>query len=272
VSGRDPETYRSTRATQLRDLVAALDRIAPLRLAEPWDNVGLLVGDPSANVTRALVTIDCTREVAEEARRRECELVIAYHPTIFAPLKRIAHDGPVAFALAHGMAIYSPHTALDAAQGGTNDVLAGVAGLEDRRPLRVATGEADDSSLGMGRIGTVSTDRSALIERVRRRLQVERLLVAGPDAGPAKCCAVVAGAPGDLLFAAIAAGADVIVTGEVRHHDALAAAAKGVTVICALHSQSERVALDAYGARIRQEAPGLEIVRSELDRDPFVIV
>lgn len=256
----------------LRDLVAALDRIAPLRLAEPWDNVGLLVGDPAATVTRALVTIDCTREVAEEARRRGCEVVVAYHPTIFSPLKRIAHDGPVAFALAHGVAIYSPHTALDAAIGGTNDVLADVAGLEERRPIRVATGEREGSALGMGRIGRIATDRRDLIERVRQRLHVERLLVAGPDAGPATCCAVVAGAPGDLLFAAIAAGADVVVTGEVRHHDALAAAAKGVTVICALHSQSERVALDAYGARMREEAPGLEVVRSELDRDPFVIV
>jgi dinuclear metal center YbgI/SA1388 family protein len=257
---------------QLRDLVAALERIAPIGLAEPWDNVGLLVGDPSAKVTRALVTIDCTREVAEEARRRECEVVVAYHPTIFAPLKRIAHDGPVAFALAHGLAIYSPHTALDAAIGGTNDVLADVAGLEERRPIRPSGTGGEAGALGMGRIGRVATDRRALIERVRRRLHVDRLLVAGPDAGPATCCAVVAGAPGDLLFAAIAAGADVVVTGEVRHHDALAAAAKGVTLICALHSQSERVALDAYGARIREEAPGLEVVRSELDRDPFVIL
>ncbi len=252
----------------LRDVVLALERIAPTSLAEGWDNVGLLVGDPRAGVERALVTIDCTSEVAEEARRRGCELVVAYHPTIFAPLKRIAHDGPVALAIAHGIAIYSPHTALDAARGGTNDVLADVAGIEERRPLRPS---AADGALGMGRIGRVAADRRSLIERVRRGLGVDRLLVAGPGEGPASCCAVVAGAPGELLFSAMDAGADVIVTGEVRHHDALAAAARGVTVICALHSHSERVALASYRARIAERAPGLDVAASELDRDPFVI-
>lgn len=262
---------------RLAELVAALDRVADPRLAEPWDNVGLLVGDPSAEVARALVTIDCTRAVAEEAKARGCEAIVAYHPTIFAPLKRVPHDGPIAFALAHGVAIYSPHTALDAAAGGTNDVLADLVGLGtervDRRPIRAAQWKGADPALGMGRVGAIeTTDRRTLIERVRAGLGVDRLLVAGPDTGPAESVAVLAGAAGELLFDAIAQGADVIVTGEVRHHDALAAAARGVTVICALHSWSERVALAAYGARIEAEARGVRAVLSQLDRDPFVIL
>jgi dinuclear metal center YbgI/SA1388 family protein len=262
---------------RLSELVAALDRIADPRLAEGWDNVGLLLGDPAAEITRVLVTIDGTRAVAEEAAQRGCQAIVAYHPTIFAPLKRIPHDGPVAFALANGLAIYSPHTALDAAAGGTNDVLADLLGVGsepvDRRPIRVAQLRGADPALGMGRIGAIeATDRRDLIERVRTGLSVDRLLVAGPDAGQAERVAVLAGAAGDLLFDAIAQGAEVVVTGEVRHHDALAAAARGVTVICALHSRSERVALGAYRARIEAEAPGVEAILSHLDRDPFAIL
>jgi dinuclear metal center YbgI/SA1388 family protein len=254
----------------LSEFVEALELVAPLRHAESWDNVGLLVGDPAQRVARAMLTIDCTREVAEDAHARGCDVVVAYHPPIFAPLKRIAHDGALAYALRHELSLYSPHTALDAAIGGTNDVLANLVGLVDRRPIRPT--DARDGT-GMGRIGTLApVDRRAFIERVRAGLGVDRLLVAGPDAGEARTCAVFAGSAGDFLSSAIAQGADVVVTGEVRHHDALAAAAKGVTVICALHSRSERVALEAYRTRIAEQAPSIELLVSALDRDPFAIV
>lgn len=121
---------------KLTDLCAAMESIAPTRHAESWDNVGLLVGDVSQPVARVLLTIDLTREVFDEAVEVGCDCVIAYHPPIFEPIKRLGAGSVVYDAIHRGMAIYSPHTALDVAANGTNDVLADALYLADRRPLR----------------------------------------------------------------------------------------------------------------------------------------
>lgn len=123
----------------LNEVLKELETIAPLELAETWDNVGLLVGDRSATVSRALLTIDYTDDVAAEAREQKCELVISYHPVIFEGHKRMTSDRATRLifdAIRNGVAIYSPHTALDVAEGGTNDVLADCLSLGNRRPLR----------------------------------------------------------------------------------------------------------------------------------------
>ena len=257
---------------RLADVTRALEDIAPSAWAEPWDNVGLLVGDAGARVERVLFTIDYTSAVATEAEAAKADLVVAYHPPIFAPLKRIAHDGVVARAIRAGIALYSPHTALDVAAGGTNDMLGDVVGLASRRPLAprppTAPGEAPR---GLGRIGELDApvDRHALVERIKAGLGIERVLVAGPTTGEARRVAVSAGAAGDMFKDALAAGADVYLTGEMRHHDALACAARGMTVVCALHSNSERKALRRYAERLSVAAAGLFITVSEADRDPF---
>lgn len=120
----------------VRDVVVELERLAPTRLAEHWDNVGLIVGDESAEVSRVLLTIDLTLAVLAEATSLRCEMVVAYHPPLFEPVKRL-RSGDVAFEAARrGIAVYSPHTAMDAAPGGTNDTLAAALGLTDLRPLR----------------------------------------------------------------------------------------------------------------------------------------
>src|SRR5215212_2819583 len=128
---------------KLQQLIDALEQIAPTRHAEAWDNVGLLVGDPGQTVSRAMLTIDYTPEVACEAAGARCDAIIAYHPPIFAGLKRVTSSGASAAifdAIKRGIAIYSPHTALDVADGGTNDLLADVIGMSktERAPLKLA--------------------------------------------------------------------------------------------------------------------------------------
>lgn len=124
----------------------------------------------------------------------------------------------------------------------------------------------------MGRIGALAAvERGALVGRIKERLGVSHLLVAGPTQGTVTRAAVCAGAAGDLLDAAIRQGAEVVVAGEVRHHDALRAAEAGVTVVCALHSNSERIALEPLRARIAAALPGLALATSRADRDPFSV-
>ena len=254
----------------LHDVLAALETITPLRYAKPWDNVGLLTGDPAATIERVLLTIDLTHAVLDEAISRRAELVVAYHPALFEAIKRVRHDSVLHRAIRADVAVWSPHTALDVAPGGTNDLLADALGLTEREPLRFLA-SADGG--GIGRIGVLATafTRGELISQIKRALGVEAVLVAGPVEGVMTRAAVCAGAGRGLLDDAIAQKANLYLTGELPHHDALKAAAAGVTVVCVLHSNSERAALGRLKARIEAAAPGIEVALSEVDRDPYTV-
>jgi len=161
--------------TTVADIVAAVDRLAPFRLAEAWDNVGLLLGDPGREVRRLLVSLDVTEAVCDEAEREGAEAVLAHHPLIFTGLERLTAETPtgrLALRLAGaGRAVIAAHTNLDAAEGGLCDILAGMVGLAETEPLQAAPGapchkvvvfvpEADLGSIqaaafgaGAGRIG-----------------------------------------------------------------------------------------------------------------------
>ena len=274
---------------KVADLVEAMEGIAPVAFAAPWDNVGLLVGDDAAPLERVVLAIDCTPSVVDEAVAMRASAVVSYHPPIFAPAKRFV-AGSSAYALARaGIAVYSPHTALDVAAGGTNDVLADAIAMSDRRALRPLSGRAAgtqgpgetspslgqatggaNATEGFGRVGQVGPlSLRALVERLKASIGASHVLVAGSLDAEISRAAVCAGAAGELLDDAIAARAGVLVTGELRHHDALRALAAGVSVVAALHSVSERCALGPLEHRLAACLPGVVFVRSASDRDPF---
>src|SRR6266511_4138471 len=97
---------------KLSELIAVLEELAPTRMAEPWDNVGLLVGDPGQDVTRPMLCIDYSPPVAREAADEKCDLIIAYHPPLFHAINRVTAPSLIFDAIRRGVAIYSPHTAL----------------------------------------------------------------------------------------------------------------------------------------------------------------
>ena len=128
---------------KLTRIIPALERIAPPTLAEDWDNVGLLVGDHNQNVRRALLTIDLTAAVFAEAKAKTIDLIIAYHPPLWDPIKKvIAGQGPAPLLhdiIRAGIAVYSLHTSLDSVPGGINDLLADIVGIADPQPLQPLT-------------------------------------------------------------------------------------------------------------------------------------
>jgi hypothetical protein len=124
---------------------------------------------------------------------------------------------------------------------------------------------------GMGRVGKIEESPvSVLVDRVKSALSVRNVLIAGPVDRRVSRAAVCAGSGGDLLSDAIASGAELLLTGEIRHHDALRASAAGLTVVCALHSASERAALGSLERRLAAALPGVSVARSRADREPFV--
>jgi dinuclear metal center YbgI/SA1388 family protein len=368
----------------VKDLLRAVDDIAPLHLAEEWDNVGLLVGRGEAPVSSALLTIDLTPAVLDEAIRQACEAVISYHPPIFKPIKRIVNTTPaervVIRLLERGIAVISPHTALDAAPNGLNDWIAAGIGTGDVRALvphgqlpmneetklvtfcpvdavdRLRDGLA---AVGAGRIGgyercsfearghgtfyggtgtepkvgkrgqlerveearlemvcprrvlplavetirqfhpyeeppieihalsprpfrhtgggrrvTLDQPLSALqiAERLKAHFGVASVHVALPDGAPElhSRLGISAGSGGAHLDIAIESGCTLFVTGECRHHDVLAALARGCGVIVAGHTNTERGYLPTFARRLAQAVDGVTFQLASADRDPFV--
>jgi len=267
-------------STPLSEIVPVLEALAPLRYAESWDNVGLLV-EPRREehpVNRVILTIDLGEDVLEEAAERGAELVVAYHPPIFSGVKRLtlatASERVVLAAVRAGIAVYSPHTALDAAPGGVNDWLADALGPGVRAPLVPATDGRPDTGMGRSVKLDALTSLDALVARVKTHLGLTHLRVASAaehDAGRAiERVAVCAGAGGSL-FAPLTEP-ELYLTGEMRHHDVRAKVSAGASVILCDHTNTERGFLPRFARRLAERVPSIDVTVAARDRDPLRVV
>lgn len=255
----------------LAEVVAALEAVAPPRLAAGWDNVGLLV-EGTRPIRSILVCVDLTEAVLAEALGGDADLVLAYHPPLFAPVKRLTaatpHGRLLLGLVRSGLHVYAPHTALDAAANGMTDWL-----LEPFGPLAsVAPIEPDrvDPAVGSGRVAVLAEPmpwREA-VAAVKAHLGVDHVRVAAPpEAGPVARVAVCPGAGGSVLDKV---AADLYVTGELRHHDVLAKVAAGAVVVVSEHTHTERGYLPRLVARLAPALPGVRLRCATSCADPLV--
>lgn len=254
--------------TTVQQVYEEMQRIAPLELAESWDNPGLLV-DCGGTVQKVLVTLDITPEVVEEAARKHCEVIVAHHPVIFSPLKKIGPQEVPCQLVRAGISAICMHTNLDAAEGGVNEVLAGIFGMKNLETF------AD----GCGRVGEIELNSvKGLAYQVQKELASRCNL---PENGPAvqiklvdngrmvKRLAVISGAGGSLFEEAIAVGADCLLTGEANHHHAIDAKRLGLSLIAAGHYATEFPVTAAVAEKLRAALPELEVLVSTENRDPY---
>lgn len=254
--------------TTVQQVYEAMQAIAPLELAEHWDNPGLLV-DCGGQVHRALVALDITPEVVAEAAAKQCEVIVSHHPVIFDPLKKIGPQDVALQLVRAGISAVCMHTNLDAAEGGVNEVLAGIFGMKDMEVF----------AEGCGRVGTVeeisvpALARKAQQELGKRCNQPENgpaVQVKFADTGrPVKRLAVISGAGGSLFADAIAMGADCLLTGEANHHHAIDAKRLGLSLIAAGHYATEFPVTAAVAEKLRAALPELEVLVSTENRDPY---
>lgn len=260
----------------VRDWLELVDGAWPEVTAADWDRVGLQVGDPAWSVERVLVTLDVTPAVVEEAAEVSATLVLAHHPLIFRPLARLTPDtasGRTALlAAGHRVAIAAAHTNLDVAVdgAGTSSPVARLLGLSDTASL---TG--DDDGPGFGIIGTLPAPMPlrALAAMIRDSLPAPHLRSAGQPDRLVRRVAVVGGAGDGHLDDARDAGADVYVTGDLRHHVTLDAVTMGLAVIDAGHHATEIAALPQWRSRLTAlaAASGLRasVIASSVDTSPW---
>ena len=254
--------------TTIDSIYQEMQRIAPLALAESWDNPGLLV-DCGGGASRVLVTLDITPEVVEEAARKGCQLIVSHHPVIFSPLKKLGGQD-VAFQLVkNGISAICMHTNLDAAEGGVNEVLAGFFGMR----------EMEAFAEGCGRVGSIDPitvpelakkAQQELASRCNQPLDGPAVQVKFADTGKVvRRLAVISGAGGSLFEDALAQGADCLLTGEANHHHAIDAKRLGLSLIAAGHYATEFPVTAAVAEKLRRAFPALEVLVSEDARDPY---
>ena len=252
----------------VRQVYEAMQAIAPLELAESWDNPGLLV-DCGGAVHRVLTALDITPEVVEEAAAKQCEMIVSHHPVIFDPLKRLSpQDVPFQLVRA-GISAVCMHTNLDAAEGGVNEVLAGIFGMKDMETF----------AEGCGRVGAI--EEITVPELARKAQQELAVRCNAPAVGPAvqvkfadvgrpvKRLAVISGAGGSLFADALAMGADCLLTGEANHHHAIDAKRLGLSLIAAGHYATEFPVTAAVAEKLRAALPELDVLVSTENRDPY---
>lgn len=371
-------------AVECKAIVEFMERLAPIHMAEKWDNVGLQLGDPLAKVSRILVAVDPVEEVVREAVEKRADMIITHHPFFFDTVKTLRQDTATgriaALLIKNGISLYCAHTNLDNAPEGINQHLAELldlrelmtlepldgcgyhkivvfvpAGHEDRvaqamseagtgrignyshcsfRAKGVGTfmpGDNTDpfigqrgelerveeyrvetivpseltgrvvremlaahpyeeaaydiyslqngrSDIGAGRVGLLpqAVSLGTFVQRVKKVLDLTQVRCLGSNDMMVRRIAVCGGSGASLIDMAAAMGADVFLTGDIKHHDALKSRGLGLALIDAGHYGTEKIAADIIKAHIDNQIKGtdmeIEVIKSQISTHPFIIV
>ncbi len=231
---------------KVKDFYGYLNSIAPFETQEDWDNSGMLVGDMEAEVKKVAVVLDITHEEIKKAKAIGADLIISHHPVIFNPIKSVT-KGSVPYELvASSINALCCHTPLDIADGGTNDSLAKLLGIEVTR--------TEDPIL---RLGTVEpTTAENLAGKIAKTLNTK---VRYADAGKTiKKIAICTGAGCSLIEAA--GEIDAFITGDASHHNFLDCIQAGITLIAAGHYETEIVVVPVLVKKLQAQFPDIEII------------
>ena len=231
---------------KVKDFYGYLNSIAPFETQEDWDNSGMLVGDMDAEVKKAAVVLDITHEEIKKAKAIGADLIISHHPVIFNPIKSVTRGSVPYELVASSINALCCHTPLDIADGGTNDSLAKLLGIEVTR--------TEDPIL---RLGTVEpTTAENLAGKIAKTLNTK---VRYADAGrKIEKIAICTGAGCSLIEAA--GEIDAFITGDTSHHNFLDCIQAGITLIAAGHYETEIVVVPVLVKKLQAQFPDIEII------------
>ena len=259
---------------RIHEIVSAFEAVAPLALQESYDNSGLIVGDRDAEVTRAMLCLDCSEAVVDEAIGKGCDIIIAHHPIVFGGLKRFTGGDyvqrTVIKAIQNNIAIYACHTNLDnVLRGGVNERIAQQLGFDVERVLRPIA--ADFGSFASSR-GVVDSEvfRTAgagilcnlqkpmnvldFLQHVKERMGAEVVKYTKCDIEVVGKVAICGGAGSFLIGDALRAGADAFITSDVKYHEFFDA--QGKMLLCDIgHYESEKYTIDLFSNILSAKFP-----------------
>ena len=248
---------------KVKEVLHFLDRLAPMHMKMDFDNVGLLVGRGTAEVSKILVALDVTQGVIDEAKEMGAELIVGHHPLTYTPMKAIVDNdlcgNKILDLIEHKIATICMHTNLDSAEGGINDVLAYVFGLRDTMVLN-EQGKEDGKPYGLGRAGYLEAPMSLADFLPRAKATVKTKGLRYYDAGrPVHKVGVMGGSGTNELAYAVQAGCDTYVVGEVKYNAFLDAREYGINLIEADHFCTESLILAPLAKMLVKEFPEISV-------------
>ena len=255
-----------------RDIIREIERTYPKHAALEWDNVGLLVGRMEKEVKKIYVALDATDEVIAEAIERNADMLITHHPLIFSPLKTITDEhfigGRVVNLLQHDISYYAMHTNYDVL--GMAELSSVILGLKDSETFEVTEEETGE---GIGRVGQLPCEMSLqeLCELVKTRFGLDRVKVFGNLESKVKRVAISPGSGKHMTSLAIKKDAEVLVTGDIDHHEGIDAVGQGIAVIDAGHYGLEHIFIDDIAKFLRKKIEQVEIEKAKI-LHPFQIL
>ena len=259
---------------KVREIAEAIEEFAPRNLQESYDNAGLQVGNAEMEVNAALLCLDVTEDVMQEARKLGCNMVISHHPLLFSSLRKVtgatAVERIVADAILHNIAIYAAHTNLDSASQGVSYEIADTLGLTD---IKVLDEKADNPSTGLGVIGNIKgTPVLEFLRILKERFKVKALRYGGPARLlVVNRVAICGGAGSSLIPEAVAKGADAYITGDLKYHD-YTTWSQEILLADIGHYESELCTKKIFSRIIREKFPNFVTYFSETEKNPINVM
>lgn len=260
---------------RMSDWLNMMNEIAPLSIQEAWDNSGLQIDYGNENVERVLIALEITGDVIEEAIAKKANMIVVHHPLIFKPIRSIDHkkvEGEYLIRLIrNGIAVYAAHTCFDSARNGNNEYLMELLGIQRFSRLNMPGKGFEESALA--RVGLLP--EPILFSEFLKRLSSVLgnpggIKVSGDESRLVQKIAVCAGAGGEYYEGAVAAKADVFVSGDIKHHEAQAARELGICVIDAGHYGTEQIFVKNMADQMRQKSLDLlTIILTEIKQNPY---
>lgn len=266
----------------VQQIIDQFEAFAPPRYAEPHDPIGLQIGNRDQIVHKVLVTLDVRPEVVQEAIDQDIDLILAHHPLMFRPAKQLDYRDPqqkmYMDLVQHQISVFAAHTNLDETPGGMNDWLAEKVGLQNAQPFNPRSKEFTEPTIYLGTIGELAQPQSVLdfAKSCKDVFNVSglRLTTHQPER-LVKRVAIIGGDGGKFYHEALAAKADVLITGDVYYHTAHDMLADGLSVIDPGH-HIEAVIMEKLPPLLKQWQQQhnwqFEIQASQINTDPFQFI
>ena len=255
-----------------RDIMKVIEATYPKHAALEWDNVGLLVGRTEKEVKKIYVALDATDEVIEQAVAANADMLITHHPLLFSPLKKITDEhfigGRVVKILQHDISYYAMHTNYDVC--GMADISAAILGLDGAETLEVTDKESME---GIGKVGDFSGPMSlqSCGEFIKEKFQLDSVKVFGDLSSTVQRVAICPGSGKGMTELALEKNADVLVTGDIGHHEGIDAVAQGLAIIDAGHYGLEHIFIEDMANYLRKNIEGIVVETHEITH-PFQVI
>lgn len=261
----------------VQDVVNLLNKNFPEKLQYSWDNSGLNIGDESKEVEKILLSLEVTEEVIEEAIEKGANMIISHHPFLFSKMNKIKKSdikGKLVYRLIQNdISVYCMHTNYDIAFDGLNDYFMEICGIETTGILEAIGNDEnyrDNKTYGLGRIGKIESMPAVdFLKKVKKSLGIDTIRYVGDLEKMVENIAVVTGSGAEFFEMAKDMNLDLLLTGDMKYHQAMDSLALGMGVADCGHYGSERIFSEAMYRFLTSEIEGIEVLKTETLFDPF---